>query len=100
MMANHAGDHTIYPDCRPDFVNAMSEATKAGTFPGIEILAPYTKITKSDIARHGKALGINYSETWSCYKGGQVHCGKCGTCRERRMALNEAGIEDNTIYEE
>ena len=100
MIANHAGDHTIYPDCRPDFVNAMSEATKAGTFPGIEILAPYTKITKSDIARHGKALGINYSETWSCYKGGQVHCGKCGTCRERRMALNEAGIEDNTIYEE
>ncbi|MDD4534229.1 MAG: 7-cyano-7-deazaguanine synthase QueC [Prevotella sp.] len=100
MMANHAGDHTMYPDCRPNFVNAMSEATKAGTFPGIEILAPYTKITKSDIAHHGKALGINYSETWSCYKGGQVHCGKCGTCRERRMALNEAGIEDNTIYEE
>ena len=83
MMANHGGDHTIYPDCRPEFVSAMSEATRLGTYPGIEVLAPYTGITKSDIARHGKALGIDYAETWSCYKGGEHHCGKCGTCRER-----------------
>ena len=99
MMANHGGDHTIYPDCRAEFVEAMSEATKAGTFPGIEILAPYTNITKADIARKGKALGIDYSKTWSCYKGEDVHCGKCGTCVERKEALRDAGIEDTTIYE-
>ena len=100
MMANHGGDHTIYPDCRPEFVSAMSEATRLGTYPGIEVLAPYTGITKSDIARHGKALGIDYAETWSCYKGGEHHCGKCGTCRERIEALADAGIEDHTIYDE
>ena len=100
MMANHGGDHTIYPDCRPEFVSAMSEATRLGTYPGIEVLAPYTGITKSDIARHGKALGIDYAETWSCYKGGEHHCGKCGTCRERIEALADAGIEDPTVYDE
>lgn len=100
MMANHGGDHTIYPDCRPEFVSAMSEATRLGTYPGIEVLAPYTVITKSDIARHGKALGIDYAETWSCYKGGEHHCGKCGTCRERIEALADAGIEDHTVYDE
>ena len=100
MMANHGGDHTIYPDCRPEFVSAMSEATRLGTYPGIEVLAPYTGITKSDIARHGKALGIDNAETWSCYKGGEHHCGKCGTCRERIEALADAGIEDHTVYDE
>lgn len=100
MMANHGGDHTIYPDCRPEFVSAMSEATRLGTYPGIEVLTPYTGITKSDIARHGKALGIDYAETWSCYKGGEHHCGKCGTCRERIEALADAGIEDLTVYDE
>lgn len=100
MMANHGGDHTIYPDCRPEFVSAMSEATRLGTYPGIEVLAPYTGITKSDIARHGKALGIDYAETWSCYKGGEHHCGKCGTCRERIEALADAGIEEHTVYDE
>ena len=100
MMANHGGDHTIYPDCRPEFVSAMSEATRQGTYPGIEVLAPYTGITKSDIARHGKALGIDYAETWSCYKGGEHHCGKCGTCRERIEALADAGVEDHTVYDE
>ena len=100
MMANHGGDHTIYPDCRPEFVSAMSEATRLGTYPGIEVLAPYTGITKSDIARHGKALGIDYAETWSCYKGGEKHCGKCGTCVERKEALAAAGIEDTTEYED
>ena len=100
MMANHSGDHTIYPDCRQEFVNAMSEATKAGTFPAIEILAPYTGITKADIARRGKALGIDYSKTWSCYKGGEHHCGKCGTCMERKEAMRNASIVDTTIYDE
>ena len=100
MMANHGGDHAIYPDCRPEFVNNMSAAAKAGTYVDVEIWAPYTNLTKADIARHGKALGIDYSETWSCYKGGEKHCGKCGTCRERREALREAGINDTTEYED
>lgn len=98
MMANHGGDHTIYPDCRPEFVKAFSEAARTGTYPGITLLSPYTNISKADIAKRGKQLGINYAETWSCYKGGAVHCGKCGTCMERREALREAGIEDTTNY--
>lgn len=100
MMANHAGDHTIYPDCRPDFVAAMSQATALGTYNNVHLFTPYTNISKTDIARRGKALGIDYSETWSCYKGRDKHCGKCGTCTERREALQDAGIEDNTLYEE
>lgn len=99
LMANHGGDHTIYPDCRPTFVDAMSAAAQAGTFEDVTIEAPYTNITKADIARHGKQLGIDYSETWSCYKGGEVHCGQCGTCRERQEALREADIADTTEYE-
>ncbi|MDO4159331.1 MAG: 7-cyano-7-deazaguanine synthase QueC [Prevotellaceae bacterium] len=99
MIANHGGDHTIYPDCRPEFISAMSDATRYGTYPGVEVLAPYTNITKTDIARKGKALGIDYAQTWSCYKGGDRHCGKCGTCVERKEALHDAGIVDNTDYE-
>jgi 7-cyano-7-deazaguanine synthase len=98
MMANHGGDHTIYPDCRPEFVKAMSEAARYGTYPGIELLCPFTNMTKTDIARRGAELGIDYSKTWSCYKGGEKHCGKCGTCVERREALAAAGIEDKTSY--
>ena len=99
MMANHGGDHAIYPDCRPEFVSAFGAAVRAGTYEGITVEAPYTDITKADIARRGSALGIDYSETWSCYKGGERHCGRCGTCVERREALAEAGIEDNTVYD-
>jgi len=99
FIANHGGDHTIYPDCRPEFINAIDAAATAGTYNNVKVVAPYTKITKSDIARIGKKLGIDYTETWSCYKGGEVHCGKCGTCVERKEALAEAGIEDKTIYE-
>ena len=99
MLANHAGDHTIYPDCRPEFVEAMDAAVHAGTWNGVRLLTPYTNITKADIARRGKALGIDYAETWSCYKGGEHHCGVCGTCRERKEALAEAGIIDTTIYD-
>lgn len=99
FIANHGGDHTIYPDCRPEFINAIDAAATAGTYNNVKVIAPYTKITKSDIARFGKRLGIDYAETWSCYKGGEVHCGKCGTCVERKEALAEAGIEDKTVYE-
>ena len=100
FIANHGGDHTIYPDCRPEFIKAIDSAAKAGTYNNVKVIAPYTQITKSDIARIGKKLGIDYTETWSCYKGGEIHCGKCGTCVERKEALAEAGIEDCTIYEE
>lgn len=100
MMANHGGDHAIYPDCRPEFVDSMSRAISAGTYEHLSILAPYTNITKTDIALRGKQLGIDYGHTWSCYKGGDKHCGKCGTCTERREALREAGIIDTTEYEQ
>lgn len=99
MIANHGGDHAIYPDCRKDFIDAMSQAMQFGTYEHITIDAPYTTITKTDIARHGKAMGLDYTETWSCYKGGEKHCGKCGTCVERKEALRDAGIEDHTEYE-
>jgi 7-cyano-7-deazaguanine synthase len=99
MMANHGGDHAVYPDCRPDFVDAFSLAARTGTYPGITLIAPYTNMTKGEIAMRGKELGIDYSRTWSCYKGLEHHCGKCGTCVERREALAEAGIDDATIYE-
>ena len=100
MMANHGGDHTIYPDCRPEFVDAFDQAACAGTYVNVHLRSPYTNITKADIARRGKALGIDYSKTWSCYKGGEQHCGKCGTCVERREAFALAGIDDQTPYEE
>lgn len=98
MLANHAGDHEVYPDCRPEFVEAMDHAICAGTFPGIRLLAPYTSLSKADIARIGKRLGVDYGDTYSCYKGGAKHCGECATCRERRQALHEAGIDDPTEY--
>lgn len=100
LIANHGGDHTIYPDCRPEFIKAIDAAAYAGTFVNAHVKAPYTNITKGDIARIGKQLGLDYTETWSCYKGGDKHCGKCGTCVERKEALAEAGIKDATEYEE
>lgn len=100
MIANHTGDHAVYPDCRPEFVDAMSQAIAAGTFEHITVFAPYTMLTKSQIAEHGKALGIDYSTTYSCYRGGSIHCGRCATCLERRQALAEAGITDTTVYED
>ncbi len=99
-IANHGGDHTIYPDCRPEFISAMTSASEAGTFVNVRVEAPYTRITKADIVKRGAALGIDYSKTWSCYKGSEVHCGKCGTCVERREAFEQAGIPDPTVYED
>jgi len=100
MMANHGGDHTIYPDCRPEFVDAFDATAQAGTFNGVRLLSPYTNLTKAQIAARGKELGIDYSETWSCYRGGEHHCGRCGTCVERREAFELAGIDDRTVYED
>lgn len=98
-IANHGGDHTIYPDCRPEFIDAMDKATSAGTFVDVRVEAPYTNISKADIVRRGNALGIDYAKTWSCYKGSEIHCGKCGTCVERKEAFADAGVEDPTEYE-
>lgn len=92
MMANHAGDHIIYPDCRPEFVAAMDAAIRAGSGGKVSLLAPYTSLTKNEIACRGARLGVDYSLTYSCYKGGERHCGVCATCRERAEALAAAGL--------
>ena len=97
LIGNHAGDHAIYPDCRDTFIRPMSEAMKMGTYEEVVIDAPYTYLNKGDIGRIGAQLGIDYGrDSWSCYKGGDVHCGKCGACTERKEAL--AGF-DTTVYE-
>lgn len=96
LMANHSGDHFVYPDCRPEFVKAMDAAICAGTTNGVHLLTPYTDITKRDIALKGRDLGVDFAHTYSCYKGHDVHCGKCGTCVERKEALE--GF-DPTEYE-
>ena len=98
LIANHGGDHAIYPDCRPMFVDAMNAAMQAGTYEGVQLAAPYTNISKADIIRRGARLGIDYGATYSCYRGGEHHCGTCGTCTERREAFREAGIPDPTKY--
>lgn len=92
MIANHSGDHAIYPDCRPEFIRSMGAAIADGTYEHLRLFAPYTGMTKGEIAMRGKELGVDYSLTYSCYKGGEHHCGKCGTCVERAEALKFAGI--------
>lgn len=99
LIANHAGDHSIYPDCRATFISSMSDAMAYGTYQNVKVSAPYTTISKSDIAVIGKGLGVDYTKTYSCYKGGERHCGKCGTCVERKEAMQDAGIIDKTEYE-
>lgn len=98
IIANHAGDHAIYPDCRQEFIDSMSSTMAAGTYEGVTIVAPYTNITKTDIARIGKRIGVDYSRTYSCYRGGEKHCGVCGTCNERKEAMRDAGLHDPTEY--
>jgi 7-cyano-7-deazaguanine synthase len=98
VIAAHAGDHAIYPDCREDFMKAMADAIRLGTYAGIKLLRPFITMTKAEIASRGQALGVDFAHTWSCYKGGTLHCGTCGTCVERREAFLVAGIADPTIY--
>lgn len=98
VIAAHSGDHAIYPDCREPFMLAMGEAMERGTYPGIRLLRPFIAMDKAAIAKRGTELGVDYSETWSCYKGGEVHCGVCGTCVERREAFILAGLTDPTTY--
>jgi len=98
VIAAHAGDHTIYPDCREEFMRAMGDAMKHGTYAGIQLLRPFIAMDKGRIAAEGALLGVDFGRTWSCYKGGEVHCGLCGTCVERREAFLEAGLSDPTVY--
>lgn len=98
VLAAHAGDHAIYPDCRVDFLKAMSSALRLGTYKRIQIFAPFAKHRKKEIVLRGHALGVDFSKTWSCYKGKSQHCGTCGTCTERREAFLLAGVPDPTSY--
>lgn len=98
VIAAHGGDHAIYPDCREEFMQAMGAAMKCGTYAGIQLLRPFIEMDKGAIASLGASLGVDYSRTWSCYKGGAVHCGTCGTCVERREAFIQSGVPDPTEY--
>ena len=95
LISNHAGDHAIYPDCREDLIKNMNNAVSAGTYNQVEIQAPFTKLSKREIALIGKELNVPFEHTYSCYNGKETHCGTCGTCTERKEALN--GF-DPTIY--
>jgi len=99
VIAAHAGDHTIYPDCREPFMQGMAAAMREGTYARIELLRPFIHLDKAGIAKLGASLGVDYGKTWSCYKGGDLHCGKCGTCVERIEAFALAGLDDPTIYD-
>jgi len=95
-IANHAGDHAIYPDCRAQFIVDMSNAMHSGTYAQIVLFAPFTDMTKREVALVGKNAGVDFAKTYTCYKGGEKHCGLCGSCTERKEAL--AGF-DVTDYE-
>ncbi len=99
LLGNHYGDHAIYPDCRKDFVEPMAEAIRAGTYAQIALVTPFTSWSKTDIARKGSELGVPFDMTYSCYNGRELHCGKCGTCVERKEAFLESGVTDVTVYE-
>jgi 7-cyano-7-deazaguanine synthase len=98
VIAAHAGDHSIYPDCRASFMRAMGDAIRLGTYAEVDLLRPFILMTKAEIARRGHDLGVDFSKTWSCYVGGETHCGQCGTCVERREAFLLAGLSDPTAY--
>jgi 7-cyano-7-deazaguanine synthase len=97
-IASHAGDHYIYPDCRPQFNTAMEDAVREGTEKRIKLLTPFFMSTKTDIAKLGAKLKAPMFLSYSCYRGGQEHCGTCGACNERKEAFKEAGIVDETGY--
>jgi 7-cyano-7-deazaguanine synthase len=96
----HAEDahNWAYPDCTPEFIGAMANAVYVGTYHGVRLVAPLMHDTKADIVRRGAALGVPFENTWSCYVGGQYHCGECPTCRARKEAFAVAGVPDPTTY--
>lgn len=99
ILGNHFGDHAIYPDCREDFSEAMRKAVELGTYARIRLLTPFVRLGKHDIAYLGSRFKVPYDLTYSCYKGGEKHCGKCGTCVERKEAFHLCGVKDPTEYE-
>jgi 7-cyano-7-deazaguanine synthase len=98
VIAAHGGDHAIYPDCREEFMRAMGDAMRLGTYAGVHLLRPFIAMNKGQIAAEGTRLRVDFARTWSCYKGGATHCGTCGTCVERREAFMQAGLADPTEY--
>ena len=100
VLGNHFGDHAIYPDCREDFAKAMRKAIALGTYAGIELHCPFQEMGKNDIALIGNSIEVPFHLTWTCYKGGENHCGKCGSCTERKEAFKLSGVTDPTVYEE
>ena len=98
--AAHAGDHTIYPDCRPEFADAMDTALSLADWNTLSLHRPFVDMTKSDLVSLGAELDAPLHLTWSCYAGNEIHCGKCGTCVERKEAFALAKIPDPTKYEE
>ena len=100
VIAAHAGNHAIFPDCRAEFMDAMSQAIRLGTDSGVEIIRPFIGLSKAQIVQRGQTLRVNFAETWTCYKGGERHCGTCGACVERREAFSLAGISDPTFYQQ
>ena len=98
VIAAHGGDHAVYPDCREDFMRAMGDAMRLGTYAAVKLLRPFIALNKGQIASEGARLGVDFARTWSCYKGGAIHCGNCGTCVERREAFAQAGVPDPTVY--
>lgn len=100
VTAVHAGDHPVYPDCRPEFITAADEAARLGTGGAVRVLAPFVNDSKTDIARIGADLDAPLHLSWSCYNGRDRHCGRCGTCVERAEAFRDAGLTDPTEYEE
>ncbi len=100
LYAAHAGDHAIYPDCRPEFVEAMAVTVQRATlWHPVQLETPFVYLTKAQICAEGNRLGVPFELTYSCYKGDSgAHCGKCGTCVERREAFELAGVRDPTTY--
>lgn len=102
VFGAHAGDHPIYPDCRPGFVTSYEQAALAANegflVDGFRVLAPFAAMSKADIVTLGATLGVPFADTWSCYRGGERHCGTCGTCVERSEAFELAGVPDPTRY--
>ena len=97
--AAHSGDHAIYPDCREEFADAMNNVMEIAGWDKVSLNRPFSSFTKADIVKLGDELGVPFEKTWSCYKGGQIHCGGCGTCVDRREAFELAGVTDPTIYD-
>ena len=97
--AAHNGDHAIYPDCREEFVDKVSQAAELADWHPVKIIRPFIKLSKADIAKRACELNIDVSKTWSCYKGAKLHCGKCGTCVERIEAFQISNVKDTTIYQ-